>query len=353
MKKVFAFVFVLLFGISVQSQNLITLQHGSTASFFTDLQTSIIASTDGDYIYIPGGTWGLQSQTILINKRLNIYGAGALSDSTMATGITQINPKFHFISGANNCFISGCKFLSAIYVGADSCANYIDNLTFQFNYITQIGIYSKARSTCLLNNVINNNCNIYASSNFNVSNNIIYNTLYVDGNQASNGPPGNSYGTISNCYLNGLTFYSYSGNYVKNLIVKNNFIANFTCCFTSNSINYSLFKNNFSLATLSQGQYGATNDYSNNQVVANVSIIFTNINNTGTYVNSNNYHIVNTSNAHNAGEDGTDIGIYGGTNPWKEGALPNNPHIRFSNINSSTGAGGNLPVNIKVAAQDR
>ncbi len=50
--------------------------------------------------------------------------------------------------------------------------------------------------------------------------------------------------------------------------------------------------------------------------------------------------------------DGTDIGIYGSSQPYKEGAVPFNPHIYFKNIGGTTTPNGLLNINIKVKAQD-
>jgi hypothetical protein len=46
------------------------------------------------------------------------------------------------------------------------------------------------------------------------------------------------------------------------------------------------------------------------------------------------------------------VGIYGGAFPWKEGSIPNTPHVTNKNIGHTTNSNGTLPVNIKVAAQD-
>lgn len=54
----------------------------------------------------------------------------------------------------------------------------------------------------------------------------------------------------------------------------------------------------------------------------------------------------------NGGTDGTQLGIYGGSFPWKDGSVPFNPHIQFKNIPNATDAFGNLPINIRVAAQE-
>jgi len=65
------------------------------------------------------------------------------------------------------------------------------------------------------------------------------------------------------------------------------------------------------------------------------------------------YHLQSTCPGKNAGRDGTDIGIYGGASPWKEGSIPFNPHIQTLNISPVTNSSGNLNVNIQVEAQPR
>ncbi|MBL4585431.1 MAG: hypothetical protein JKX84_00010, partial [Flavobacteriales bacterium] len=54
-----------------------------------------------------------------------------------------------------------------------------------------------------------------------------------------------------------------------------------------------------------------------------------------------------------AGTDGTDVGIYGGSYPYKHGAVPFNPHVQINQIDNQTNGQGELPVNIRVAAQER
>jgi hypothetical protein len=64
------------------------------------------------------------------------------------------------------------------------------------------------------------------------------------------------------------------------------------------------------------------------------------------------YHLNNDSPARNAGFDGTDCGIYGSANPYKEGAVPMNPHIRSKTLPAQTDAQGKLNVQVTVAAQN-
>jgi hypothetical protein len=77
------------------------------------------------------------------------------------------------------------------------------------------------------------------------------------------------------------------------------------------------------------------------------------VNQTGNiYSYMQDYHLKSTSPGKNAGTDGMDVGIYGGSSPFKEGALPVNPHIRFKNVAGSTNSSGTLNIHFKVAAQD-
>ena len=75
--------------------------------------------------------------------------------------------------------------------------------------------------------------------------------------------------------------------------------------------------------------------------------------NTTSFFYTNNYHVKATSNGHNAGNDGTDVGIYGTLIPYKEAAVPFNPHISSKTIGTVTTPTGTLNVDIKVSAQDR
>jgi hypothetical protein len=345
MKNLYFLFLLTAFALSLKAQNLITVQHGSTATFYTDLQASITAAQDGDYIYIPGGTWAVPGTSMDINKRINIYGSGALSDSTNATGVTLIAGAFRFNSGSSNSHVSGCKFTYGVIVGADSCVNYVDNIMFQYNY-GSINCYSKCRNIVIKNNVLST-IGISRTQNFQIQNNICYGSCNI-GNGSFTSPL--TYGFLYNNFIYKLVGGA-SNPFPSGITFKNNYFQN------SSSVDVflnSTFINNFS--TFSLTIYGSgggyNNTFINNQIVGNANIIFTNVPITNQYDALNNYQIISTSPAHNAGDDGTDIGIYGGAHPWKEGLVPANPHIRFSNINSQTGAGGNLPVNIKVGAQD-
>ncbi|MBK9793187.1 MAG: hypothetical protein IPP60_08805 [Sphingobacteriales bacterium] len=96
----------------------------------------------------------------------------------------------------------------------------------------------------------------------------------------------------------------------------------------------------------------STNSFVNTIYNLSLSNDFVNVSNPN-FSSLFDYHLKSTSSGKNAGTDGTDIGIYGGAYPYKEGAVPPNPHISTKSIAPTSAANGTLPVNIKVLAQDR
>jgi hypothetical protein len=65
------------------------------------------------------------------------------------------------------------------------------------------------------------------------------------------------------------------------------------------------------------------------------------------------YHLKDACSGKNAGTDGTDVGIYGTSVPFKENRLPSIPNFSLKAISPETDATGKLPVNIVVDAQER
>jgi hypothetical protein len=61
------------------------------------------------------------------------------------------------------------------------------------------------------------------------------------------------------------------------------------------------------------------------------------------------YHLQNTTSY--LGIDGTQVGIYGGLFPYKEAAIPSNPHIETKTIAPQTNGTGELNIQVLVKAQ--
>jgi hypothetical protein len=65
---------------------------------------------------------------------------------------------------------------------------------------------------------------------------------------------------------------------------------------------------------------------------------------------SQDYHLQSPSTY--VGTDSSQVGIYGGLYPFKDGSIPMNPHIVSKTIQQTTSSSGNLNINVKVKAQD-
>ena len=325
MKKITTIVLIalmVLFNNQAIAQNLIAVQNGNAPKFFQQVDDAIVNAVDGDTLYIPGGSWNL---TQPINKRLHLIGVGHHPDSTKVTFPTKIS-QINLDSGASNGSITGINILGGFMVQTE-----MNNYTVKRCRIYIVGLVAKASNFLFIENAIDNGFSVFISaSNFSCFNNIF-----------SGGG---------------------SGSIITNSIFKNNVFLQFIAA------NFSLFENNIicsidpfnyvnnSIARNNIFTYNFTFDYSTNVGSNNLfgqpqpGIFVNQSGNTFDY--SHNYHLQPNNPGKNAGTDGTDIGIYGGIYPWKEGSIPSNPHFQSIQIAPKTDANGNLNVKIKVAAQD-
>ena len=105
--------------------------------------------------------------------------------------------------------------------------------------------------------------------------------------------------------------------------------------------NNNMFKNTF---TIGAGISGANN-------LENVGNPFVDVAGVLGFSYDYNYHLTDASGGKNAATDGTNIGIYGSSSPYKENAIPYYPHIKTSNV-ATQAVNNQLGVNINAVAQD-
>lgn len=312
---------------SLQAQKLVALHHEGAASYFTDLNTAYNAAADGDTLYLPGGSFN----ELYLRKSLTLIGVGHHPDSTAATGSTVLSGLYLY-SGASNSLITGISFINTIYSEAS-----LSNITISRCYLNQ-GIYlgNGERSNWIISeNWIGVYPNIYgysiwhqsgSTSNFFVSNNVIKRSIAVSSSAISN-----------NIFLENAIVST--GN---SIISNNIFSTNY-----ENQTSYTQWFNNLN-SGINGSPSGGGNTGSGNYL-DNLALesIFVNYSPSNTFY-QNDFHVVNPA---YLGNDGTPVGIYGGTFPWKEGSLPFTPHIRSKTIGGSTNPDGTLNINITVKAQ--
>jgi hypothetical protein len=294
----------------------------------------------GDTIYLPGGSF--QFGTIVFTKKVIVYGAGHYPDSAAATGRTVLNGEIRITGSASGSMFQGFYLGGSMVLGTDASNSNINGLIISrcnfhdilmaFNTVT----VSLARNIMIHQNVIRNDVIIMDAKDNLIENNIIDGRI-----NSANG---------SNRFMNNVVFgrvgsNTYTLNSITSCIFENNIFvsyANYGFSWISSSNTY---RNNvFGFAN----PFGPTEVLENN--IFNATNLFTNVT-LSVFTYAQNFHLKTGSVAIGAGIGGTDCGIYGGGRPYKEAAIPANPHVRSKIIADNTNAAGQLQVQATVVAQ--
>jgi len=328
----------LLFSLIVNAQQKVALHHTGTTTIFSGsnpLIDAYTAAVTNDTIYLPGGTFAPPAN---FDKKIAIFGAGHYQSATLATGITFINGNVILKENADNFYIEGIEING--------------NLTFSENEsVNQVVV-----KRCKINGTLNVLGNLtMPSSNFGLFGSVIIGN--IDFANAQNVLISNSiiqgrvFASIGNGFNNSifLNNYSYYGNEAplngNNNLVNNNIFTNANTGYLIAG-NGNVAKNN--LCVLASPNFGTLSTVSGNYLgIAQTALFISQSGNSFGY--SEDYHLQNTTSY--LGVDGSQVGIYGGLFPFKEGAIPSNPHIESKTIAPQTNAAGELSIQVVVKAQ--
>ena len=339
MKKLYLLPFLFL-AITTFAQKQIVVQ-GSTTQTFSDLNSAIAAATAGDTIYIPGGGFTVSGT---IDKTLHWRGVGHYPDSTAATGFTNITSGVGFSGNCDNSTFEGIYFASSVSFGTDGN----ETTGIIINRCRIIGLLTLRANSDIaaghpdlnfrLNESVVANIDARLGTNVRLTKNMVFSNLTG----------------FYQCFFDHNDF-NYSGT---TLVYSSEF-----CQFTNNVFSYSYalhsttlncnFQNNLFQAGMPFDPVITTHTSSENITGVGVANIYTSISsNNYSFDYANDYHLKAGSPGIGAATDGTNIGIYGTSLPYKDGAVPYAPHIRAANIDN-VAVSGNLGVQITVAAQER
>ncbi|MBK8339282.1 MAG: right-handed parallel beta-helix repeat-containing protein [Flavobacteriales bacterium] len=339
------------FGFSLQTQaqlQRIVLQGTGAPQVFTDINAAIAAAQAGDKLYLSGGLF-TSATDIIIDKELHLIGAGIHPDSTSVTTTTTISTSsgmdLRITTAASNSTFTGLVLDPGqyTYYGTSNADDDPTGLLFQRCRFTE-RMYSYTESTTNTASATFDEC---------IFNHHIYGG---DGGAA----------TFTRCILDYQTQTSSAINSFANLIMDHCVFLNVQAfrnssgATISNSIctatSYPVYQSNgvtFTNCLFSGTTYTGN---SSGEVITNCTLnvppasIF--IDQTDLdYQFTDDMHLTVGSGGIGGADDGTDIGIYGSSSPYKPGAVPLNPHFSAASIAPATDANGDLPVNIRVAAQ--
>jgi hypothetical protein len=338
MKRLSLFLVIIVISMTIYGQKValhtatgVQIFNGSNA--FTNAHNS---ASSGDTIYLSGGTFYAPSQ---ITKPLYIYGAGHYLDSTQATGKTIINGDLNIREHTDGLHIEGIELTGTfrLYFNAQDT---VKNITISYSKINGnielgYGSYTYTNNFVLLRSIVLGSVDFTRATNA-----TIFNSFLQDRCSGSNGVN----------YENNIWFFSniyYTAISGDNNIFKNNIFFSQYQYSSGVAGNGNQFYNNLFLFPSPSlgGSYTASGNYLN---VVPDSVFVGNTLYSFNY--ASNYHLKHPDLY--IGTDGTQVGIYGGTFPYKEGAVPSNPHIQLKNIAPTSDANGNLQIEFKISAQD-
>lgn len=271
---------------------------------YSNFQLAHDACSTGDTIMLYPGSWSVN-----LNKRIVVLGPGYF-----VTG-TGSNPNLQYITGGVAATIN-------LYTGCDSSI-----------YEGIAGMYLRVNSNETANKIIVRRCqggirfNNMNNSNWQVS------QCYIDNHIAYETTDTVNNLTVSNCYISGFYFQNggvaQSGQFTNNTIndayfgdgsffLKNNIFL-YNHYNDLNCVYQNCMGNASNPLTLMNSTFNVSDG------IMKYSVFVGYYDNPGGYSNDGRWALKASSPALGTGASGTDIGMYGGSNPYKLSGIPRIP----------------------------
>ena len=320
---------------------------------FTTIQAAVDAAVAGDTIYVNGSSIGYNGASF--NKRLVLIGAGynPAGPQNIATSIPSSNLSMN--AGASGSVITGFR-LCGISGSVDNIQIFRNFLGFGCGGLV-LNLFGN--NWAISNNIFNNgSIQINNSSAVVIQNNIF----------SGNGISGSNQPSIlidHNLFFGTTTNPSLSS--VQNALISNNIFVRTVGPTIDAGTQSNSFINNLNLLT-NVAATAPTNSFAggSNAESGNFYGVNPQFENTPDFIGYNalyNYRLQNTSPYKNAGNDGTDLGIYGGGFPFPSSGAPGSgfdtsaqppiPQVTNVNIQNTTLApGAQLKVTIQATVKN-
>jgi hypothetical protein len=334
----------------------IVVEGVGTPQVFAQFADAVAAAQPNDKIYISGGTFTYPG-SLMIDKPLHVIGAGIHPDSTQVTGVTTLqqisgtgSAPMRIMTAASGSTFTGIRFVSinadqnnyALQFGVTTSNDDPADVVFQRCWFTGRVIMGVAGSSVIPTTTTFDECVFLGDIDGQGRSAVFTRCILADGYSTITltGLAGSS--AVENCVVLG-TIQTNSGISVRNSFLRTN------GSYAAYGCNNCTFQNNLTpnsiVASASAGVV-----LINNLVNVDAATVFVSETN-GFYEISDDLHMAPGSPGIGFATDGNDIGIHGTASPYKPGAIPFNPHFRQATIAGGTNTNGELPVNIRIAAQ--
>lgn len=333
--KLFFFCLFMMSAFMCYAQDIAVQSPSNTTTIYNDLNKAIINAPAGSTVYLPSGIMPI-SDTVKIQKKLIIIGIGHQPDTE--GGNTTIGGNIQFYAGADGSCLMGCYVTGNVNL-ANADGNF-DNFLMRYCNINSLQVGNDKCFGIIINqNYIRNNSN-GGSSPLQFTNNVIHTISGVTGGLISNNIIRHNPGWVR---PNGdWRYYSFPLLYVNSTLITNNvLIESYSIHNGSNCI---ISNNMISSDRPLQDSWIPSAWGDNTVIVTDWNEIFAKYD---LGVNPLcDYHLKGPF-GKNAGTDGTDIGIYGGTG-FSDTGLPPYPQIIIKNVPAQTDENGNLKIQVKI-----
>lgn len=296
---------------------------------YTTFAAAQAVATNGDTVYMHGSPFNYG--TLNFTKQLVVIGTG--HNPQKQSPLVSFCDYVQFSTGSNGSKVIGMQ----IYQFSSNSDN-VDNIGLYSCKITYRGYIPNYYCD---NWMIDGCVFVYTAQCFSggcYGSGFTFRNCFIGGALENFGNCQNGYHYIDHCIFtrpSGDVFSNDYAFYVNNSIFYHiNVPGNGMSATWANNLSYACNNNNFP---------GGTNQ-------VNVDPQFVNVpNTTVSWSYSYNFALQTASAGHNAGTDGTDLGLYGGFGDFDRDGTPRIPYIKQFDINGSNAVapGGNLNVTIK------
>jgi hypothetical protein len=335
----------------------VVVQGSGAPQVFSDFTEALEAAQPNDRLYLSGGVFPFEGG-LIIDKPVHLIGAGIHPDSTQVTGVTVLRATgttapLILTTAASGSTFTGIRFVHQasnatviVRYGTNTSDHSPTDIIFQRCWFMEnVNLASGNQNDPSSASTIFDECIFRRQLNGFGSTAVVTRSIFDWTASQQYAVLWFNVGTLTmdNCVFLGALLSNSPGAIVRNSITTS---SSYICIGCSNGT----FSNNLITATtVATSSLGAT--LSNNVTGLDPANMFVSLGNANTFNFNDDLRLPPGSPGIGAGTDGNDIGIYGSSSPYKDGAIPFNPHFRQADIAPSTNANGELPVNIRVAAQ--
>ncbi len=333
MKRILSIAVAIVATITAGAQNIAVVNSSNNTKIYQTLDEAITEAEEGSIIYLPGGGFQV-TDNAKIDKQLTIMGVSHRGDTDNVDGATVISGNLNFIAGSSYSAVMG------VYVSGDvniaTKTDSVINFTMRYCNVNAVIVNHSKSTGMVINQCYLRNTSDFSNCNVRLTNNIMHSVKQING------------GYIDHNVITGSTsvyvgdwdynYKSYALAFVASSTITNNFILNGANthrgdnCFASN--------NCIGTGTWAENPVQLAENTEWKAVFEAPD---------GIKITSK-YKVLEGSLAKNAGLDGTDLGIYGGSG-FSDEALAPIPRIVSKKVAESTDSSGKLQIEVTVKAQ--